>query len=200
GGHEGRAESPLSRRETGSRGEDPGEHRAPRAIQRRHGEVVCVDQVQREPAARVGSERERREGDERLGVIERARHEFGRRAGTVHARAEEPPALLLESDDALTLHGRMISASVHSRRRLSNSGLNRRVPETSAGPSKLPANRMAKRHVPASVRNMPRAGATLASALCATDTCADRATRWPPCPASVDAAAVLTSGSMPAAA
>src|SRR5437870_6578159 len=27
---------------------------------------------------------------------------------SVHARAEEPPALLLESDDALTLHGRMI--------------------------------------------------------------------------------------------
>src|SRR5437870_7271422 len=27
---------------------------------------------------------------------------------SVHARAEEPPALLVESDDALTLHGRMI--------------------------------------------------------------------------------------------
>src|SRR5947208_12465094 len=90
----------------------PGEHRAPRAVQRHHREMVGIDHAERERLAghppRVGSEGERREGGERLAVSERARHEFGRRPRAVHAGAEKPPALLVESQDALTLQGRML--------------------------------------------------------------------------------------------
>src|SRR5437764_2278334 len=84
--------------------------------------------------------------------------------------------------------GECSSCSVHSSRRLSNSCLNTRVPETSAGPSKLPANRISKCHVPASMRSMPRAGTSFAAASGAADGCSCRATRWPPCAPSPDAA------------
>ena len=73
------------------------------------------------------------------------------------------------------------------------------MPETSGAPSKLPANRISKRHVPASVRRMPLAGASRASAVtAATGGSAGRASRRPPWAASDDAAA-LTNPSIPAA-
>src|ERR1051325_7556025 len=90
----------------------PGEHRAPRPIQRYHGEVVRVEHTQRERLAghapHVGHEGERRARDEWLAGIHRAHQEFGRRAGALDARAEDPRALLVAPPPTLPLHRRMV--------------------------------------------------------------------------------------------
>src|SRR5205807_1245863 len=76
------------------------EHRAPRTVPRRPRKVVLVQHGHDRrgddwlPGTRCGSSQDRAEGDERLGCVERPRHELRGSAGAVNRGAEKAIAPL----------------------------------------------------------------------------------------------------------
>src|SRR5205807_8721054 len=83
------------------------EHRAPRTVPRRPRKVVLVQHGHDRrgddwlPGARCGSSQDRAEGDERLGCVERPRHELRGSAGAVNRGAEKAIAPRVEPEHAL---------------------------------------------------------------------------------------------------
>src|SRR5207249_1545132 len=83
------------------------EHRAPRTVPRRPRKVVLVQHGHDRrgddwlPGTRCGSSQDRAEGDERLGCVERPRHELRGSADAVNRGAEKAIAPRVEPEHAL---------------------------------------------------------------------------------------------------